>query len=139
MWDDRRYNFIIELLTGVHTIKASAMEAQMMRRYERLQESNARAGYAVALFYFVPRIERLSHAMSDARSTNTMRHCGSNVLSMAPRVADMMPPPMRTTSATSGSTVIMVAPCLVDSSITRTDSIRPMNVLAITIRIWING
>ena len=31
------------------------------------------AGYVVALFYFVPRIERLSHAMSDARSMLTGR------------------------------------------------------------------
>lgn len=37
--DDRRYNFIIEVLGGVHTIKGLAMEEQMLRRYERLQET----------------------------------------------------------------------------------------------------
>ena len=45
--DDRRYNFIIELLTGIHTVKALGMEAQMVRRYERLQESSAGSGIEV--------------------------------------------------------------------------------------------
>jgi len=45
--DDRRYNFIIELLTGIHSVKALGMEAQMARRYERLQESSANAGVEV--------------------------------------------------------------------------------------------
>lgn len=48
--DDRRYNFIIEVLGGMHTIKAMAMEAPMVRRYERLQESCARAGYEVTRY-----------------------------------------------------------------------------------------
>jgi ATP-binding cassette subfamily C protein LapB len=41
--DDRRFNFTIEVLRGVHTIKAMAMESQMLRRYERLQEASAAA------------------------------------------------------------------------------------------------
>ncbi|KAA5605126.1 ATP-binding cassette domain-containing protein [Roseospira marina] len=45
--DDRRVNFIIEALSGAHTLKAMAMEAQMMRRYERLQESCGAANQAV--------------------------------------------------------------------------------------------
>lgn len=45
--DDRRYNFIIEVLTGIHTIKSLGMEALMTRRYERLQQSCAAAGYDV--------------------------------------------------------------------------------------------
>jgi ATP-binding cassette subfamily C protein LapB len=45
--DDRRGNFIIEVLTGSHTLKAMAMEAQMMRRYERLQEGCGAANRAV--------------------------------------------------------------------------------------------
>ncbi|GLQ06884.1 hypothetical protein GCM10007924_21050 [Sneathiella chinensis] len=40
-WDDRRYNFLIEVLTGIHTVKSLALEAQMVRRYERLQETTA--------------------------------------------------------------------------------------------------
>jgi ATP-binding cassette subfamily C protein LapB len=40
-WDDRRYNFLIEVLTGIHTVKGLALEAQMVRRYERLQETTA--------------------------------------------------------------------------------------------------
>ena len=45
--DDRRYNFIIEVLSGIHTVKSMAMESQMLRRYERLQESCAVADGAV--------------------------------------------------------------------------------------------
>lgn len=41
VWDDRRYNFLIEVLTGIHTLKGLALESQMIRRYERLQESSA--------------------------------------------------------------------------------------------------
>ena len=46
--DDRRYSFIIELLGGIHTVKTMAMEAQMLRRYERLQETSSGWNYAVA-------------------------------------------------------------------------------------------
>jgi ATP-binding cassette subfamily C protein LapB len=47
--DDRRFNFIIEVLGGIHSVKAMAMESQMVRRYERLQESCAEGYYNVAL------------------------------------------------------------------------------------------
>ncbi len=47
--DDRRYSFIIEVLGGIHTVKGLAMEEQMIRRYERLQESSAEAEHGVAL------------------------------------------------------------------------------------------
>jgi len=46
--DDRRINFIIEVLKGTHTLKSMAMEAQMTRRYERLQESCGAANQGVA-------------------------------------------------------------------------------------------
>ncbi len=49
MADDRRFSFIIEVLGGVHTVKGLAMEEQMVRRYERLQETCADAEYNVAL------------------------------------------------------------------------------------------
>ena len=39
--DDRRSNFIIETLSNIHTVKSITMEAQMQRRYERLQRTNA--------------------------------------------------------------------------------------------------
>lgn len=45
--DDRRYNFLIELMGGIHTVKAMAMEAPMIRRYERLQQSSADAHLSV--------------------------------------------------------------------------------------------
>jgi len=48
--DERRFNFIIEVLSGIHTLKAMAMETQMVRRYERLQETCARCDYRVTTF-----------------------------------------------------------------------------------------
>lgn len=35
--DNRKYDFVIEALSGMHTIKSMAMEPQIMRRFERLQ------------------------------------------------------------------------------------------------------
>ena len=37
--DERRYNFMLETLSGIHTVKAMAAEAQMQRRFERLLEN----------------------------------------------------------------------------------------------------
>lgn len=37
--EDRKYNFIIEMVGGIHIIKSLSMENFMLRRYERLQES----------------------------------------------------------------------------------------------------
>lgn len=39
--NDRRHNFLVEVLSGIHSVKTMAMEAQMERRHERLQASNA--------------------------------------------------------------------------------------------------
>jgi len=47
--DERRFNFIIEVLGGIHTVKSMAMETQMLRRYERLQEGCATATHRVTL------------------------------------------------------------------------------------------
>jgi ATP-binding cassette subfamily C protein LapB len=44
---DRRLNFVIEVLSGMHSVKSMAMEAQMLQRYTRLQESVATANHAV--------------------------------------------------------------------------------------------
>ena len=43
--EDRRQNFVIELLHGIHTVKSMAMESLMMRRYERLQYQSAESIY----------------------------------------------------------------------------------------------
>lgn len=43
--EDRRQNFIIELLQGIHTAKSMAMESMMQRRYERLQYQSAESIY----------------------------------------------------------------------------------------------
>jgi ATP-binding cassette subfamily B protein len=46
--DDQRANFIVEVLSGIHTVKALGMEAQMMRRHERLLENSAQAEFTVS-------------------------------------------------------------------------------------------
>lgn len=45
--DDRRTSFMIEVLTGITTVKALTMERQMMRRYERLMDNAASDMHAV--------------------------------------------------------------------------------------------
>ena len=47
--DDRRINYVISLLTGVHTVKSMAIENPMLRRYERLQEASSNSSYKVGL------------------------------------------------------------------------------------------
>ncbi|TRW94996.1 peptidase domain-containing ABC transporter [Candidatus Methylobacter oryzae] len=44
---ERRNNFLIEVLSGIYTVKTMAMEAQMERRHERLQATNAEASQAM--------------------------------------------------------------------------------------------
>ncbi|MES9857493.1 MAG: ABC transporter transmembrane domain-containing protein [Sedimenticola sp.] len=39
--DTNRQNFLTEVLSGIHTVKSMAMEALMLRRYERLQAQSA--------------------------------------------------------------------------------------------------
>lgn len=39
--NDRRRNYLLEVFTGIHSIKTMAMEGQMERRHERLQASTA--------------------------------------------------------------------------------------------------
>ncbi len=45
--DDRRTSFMIEVLTGITTVKALTMERQMMRRYERLMDTAAAGAHRV--------------------------------------------------------------------------------------------
>lgn len=45
--DDRRFNFIIETLSSLHTVKGLGMEALMTRRYERLIDGAGAAGFRV--------------------------------------------------------------------------------------------
>lgn len=45
--DDRRFNFLIEGLEGVHTLKAFAAEKFFERRYEELEEDSTRCNYFV--------------------------------------------------------------------------------------------
>lgn len=46
--EDRRQNFIIETLNGIHTIKSMAMESFMLRRYEKLQSQSADSVYELS-------------------------------------------------------------------------------------------
>lgn len=46
--DDRRTSFVIEVLSGITTVKALTMERQMLRRYERLMDGAASAAHDVA-------------------------------------------------------------------------------------------
>jgi ATP-binding cassette subfamily C protein LapB len=41
MQDHKKYDFIAEVLGGIHTVKVMAMEPQMQRRFERLQQAVA--------------------------------------------------------------------------------------------------
>lgn len=52
--NDQRFNFIIELLGGMHLIKAQTFEELMMRRYERLQTSTAEVNMAAAFWGTLP-------------------------------------------------------------------------------------
>lgn len=43
--DMQRFNFILEVLNGLQQVKSQALEALMLRRYERLQDAASSAGY----------------------------------------------------------------------------------------------
>ena len=46
--DDKRYDFLIECLKGIHTLKAFALESLFARRYEHLQEQSGKASFRTA-------------------------------------------------------------------------------------------
>ena len=46
--EDRKRNFVIEILQGIHTVKALAMESFMQRRYEKLQLQSAESVYELS-------------------------------------------------------------------------------------------
>ncbi|MBF0444923.1 MAG: ATP-binding cassette domain-containing protein [Magnetococcales bacterium] len=52
--NDRRYNFIIELLSGIHLVKSLSLEEQMLRRYDRLQASAAKSNMKVTTWSELP-------------------------------------------------------------------------------------
>jgi ATP-binding cassette subfamily C protein LapB len=47
-YDNHRFDFIIETLKGIHTIKAMGMEAAFLRRYEKLQTVTDISNYYIA-------------------------------------------------------------------------------------------
>jgi ATP-binding cassette subfamily C protein LapB len=48
--DDRRYSFLIEVLSQIKTLKANAMEPQIQRRYEMLQKQTSDISHSVIQF-----------------------------------------------------------------------------------------
>ncbi len=46
--DDTRYNFLIETLGAIHTLKALTVEKLFQRKYEQLEEASARQNYVTA-------------------------------------------------------------------------------------------
>ncbi len=46
--DNRRYDFLIEIINGIHTVKAQAFKNLLQRRFDPLQEMSARAVRSVA-------------------------------------------------------------------------------------------
>jgi len=46
--DDKRYDFLIECLKGIHSLKAFALENLFTRRYEHLQEESGKASFRTA-------------------------------------------------------------------------------------------
>jgi len=47
--DDKRYNFIIETLQGIHSIKSYGVESVFQRRYERMEEDSTISNYNTSL------------------------------------------------------------------------------------------
>ena len=47
--DDKKYNFIIETLQGIHSIKSYGIESVFKRRYERLEEESTISNYHTSL------------------------------------------------------------------------------------------
>ncbi len=58
--DDRRLNFLVELFSGIDSVKALVLEEQMRRRYERLLDS------ADPLVYRAANLTAIVRGMSDA-------------------------------------------------------------------------
>ena len=58
--DDRRLNFLVELFSGIDSVKALVLEEQMRRRYERLLDG------AGPLVYHAAKLTAVVRGMSDA-------------------------------------------------------------------------
>jgi len=46
--EDRRFNFVIETLQGIHTVKAMGLESMLVRRFEQLQSSATQLNHRVS-------------------------------------------------------------------------------------------
>ncbi|MBF0246164.1 MAG: ABC transporter permease, partial [Planctomycetes bacterium] len=54
--NESRYGFVVELLTGIHTVKGLTLEEQMLRRYEGLQRRTAEADMEISRWQNLPGI-----------------------------------------------------------------------------------
>ncbi len=60
--DEKRYSFLNEVFSGIHSVKTMMMGKLMVRRYERLQRATAEAGEHVA--YINDSLDRVGHYFS---------------------------------------------------------------------------
>ncbi|WP_419783519.1 peptidase domain-containing ABC transporter [Maridesulfovibrio sp.] len=51
---DRRYNFLVEVLSGIHAVKSLTLEESMLRRHERLESEAAQHDYDVIFIGNLP-------------------------------------------------------------------------------------
>jgi len=51
---NKRFSFILELLSGIHTVNALAIEEQMLRRYETLQAKTAKVNIKTSFWGTLP-------------------------------------------------------------------------------------
>lgn len=54
--DESRIDFVVETLSNIHSVKSQALEAQMLRRYEWLQQRSSVSDYCVNLAGYEPRM-----------------------------------------------------------------------------------
>lgn len=75
--DDKRINFVISAISGIHGIKSMALEMQMLRRYERIHESTCYHDYQLGL---KSSVATLSSNFASQISTVTVLVVGSMIV-----------------------------------------------------------
>jgi ATP-binding cassette subfamily C protein LapB len=68
--DAKRYNFLIETLTGIHTVKGLTLEPLLQRRHERLQNASAKS--LADITRITGRVQALSMAFGQTATIATV-------------------------------------------------------------------
>jgi ATP-binding cassette subfamily C protein LapB len=68
--DAKRYNFLIETLTGIHTVKGLTLEPLLQRRHERLQKASAES--LADITRITGRVQALSMAFGQTATVATV-------------------------------------------------------------------